>query len=1490
MGGGGSEGGERGGGNPTQSHMFKGGNPPRHTLIWAHHIGNSQFTSTGHVQVKLTEVTDNTSSLGWDTVDYVVDITGDGNTWDAQSSAIGIINLDYYGTLNNGAIQSTAHWRVYKVHYFSGHEEKFVVLIPGYYQSIGYLYNIYALTFSSDCNTQPCLNPNSTPLPHFQFHGGPNWYHSTFTSQTMYQFTQINIDSDPSNIWSNGASLSTTAAQSPLNNYCNLQLYGRGGSQDNFTLANINGGGTATTFNPAEGQAASQKIEAIVAIIDVDNNDNTLVNNFTNTNWAGGANIPWQELTAGFTTNYINNFGVANFPFAFYIDYSENLPLCDEARLVVEGCDDPNNMAYWVHTGVDCNGDAIPANIQLTPSLATWTGECCPDCIHPNGDGVTLSTNPLILNVQSTGPTTIGGTDGYIDVTIVDQGFDATGIPAGLPTGVGNYTFVLQNQDQNDTMCGNTAGLGVGSGSIANNSFTFGNTVLGTNINNGLLQNSGSVASATISAAGTGYTGATSVATTGGTGTGLTVNTTASGTVTGIAINAAGSGYLVGDVITITGGGANATITVTTGSATYAASAIQGYVPGGTSGTAPFGLGTANTEGLRAGCYDVYVFDSSATICLGTLEICCNDPSPIAGCTDNNPGTNGGVALNFDPLATIANNNNCHYCEASTGNLIDGNTPSQISPDISTGISLLDYSSGGGQYPSNTTTSDAYVTISGLSATAAFQNYINDVIDASNIQNADYMVALYKWDVQSTAGSFAASTIVNNGGTPINNQGQGWNVALHTSTLGGAGLTYGYYSIKIWISDPDAVVEIEECYEIIDFIIPVPACVDVNGVATDALGNIVSDPNLYFHDPALCLNNLCCDIVSLTPHGDNDGCTIQYQGQINCFQVTQYHEVILQYYDNGNWVDVVTNTYGTQSTGGVIPVFTPNWSTGFIWNNITFAAYGSGDYRIQWTSLITGQSLCTLYSNIETITLGIWGCMDATLDGQGNHAINYNPLATCSEPCIWCVYGCTDQLAQNYNSLATCDDGSCTYCNTYGCTDPTACNYDSEACRDDGSCTYNCCGCTNILALNYGYNAAGVFVGTPPTCDDGSCMYCEDPPMTYTYTTTAATTITTPSGNGFFCEGNDDGCIHLTVSSTTCLTGTWTLLTCTFYCGISQSDVHMVPATDYAYDTQIDICNLPFNAYTLTLVDCNGCELVINITVPSEGALCGCTDPNAINYEPTAVYDDGTCEYCGCTDENAINYNPGATQNCIPDTCIYPSLTAPCIPTGIDQTIRRLEVCISENGFDYYNKLVTGQSDDCSIMNVWKLILMAYLLKKKGLDCIYNCADANTPDASDVYITCWRLWSTGGPSTGLNDPVQTAINLANGTKQGTHSTVTMFTTGSLYPGDVIKHHISKNIWIFYGPGQSGVPTPVSVAGLDPENASGNLSGYWGFCNDSMRYISNENNINYIDNFINFANTFCRDCDNDPKGLFGSASNLPIPIIQHGIDGIDGIDI
>ena len=48
-----------------------------------------------------------------------------------------------------------------------------------------------------------------------------------------------------------------------------------------------------------------------------------------------------------------------------------------------------------------------------------------------------------------------------------------------------------------------------------------------------------------------------------------------------------------------------------------------------------------------------------------------------------------------------------------------------------------------------------------------------------------------------------------------------------------------------------------------------------------------------------------------------------------------------------------------------------------------------------------------------------------------------------------------------------------------------------------------------------------------------------------------------------------------------------------------------------------------------------------------EGNACGCTNPDASNYDDTAVYDDGSCELevLGCTDETACNYDMDANTD-----------------------------------------------------------------------------------------------------------------------------------------------------------------------------------------------------------------------------------------------------
>ncbi|MDA0913516.1 MAG: M43 family zinc metalloprotease [Bacteroidetes bacterium] len=57
---------------------------------------------------------------------------------------------------------------------------------------------------------------------------------------------------------------------------------------------------------------------------------------------------------------------------------------------------------------------------------------------------------------------------------------------------------------------------------------------------------------------------------------------------------------------------------------------------------------------------------------------------------------------------------------------------------------------------------------------------------------------------------------------------------------------------------------------------------------------------------------------------------------------------------------------------------------------------------------------------------------------------------------------------------------------------------------------------------------------------------------------------------------------------------------------------------------------------------------------------CGCTDPDACNYDAAAANDDGSCDYScqGCTDSTACNYDPDATDD--DGSCVFPTEGFPC--------------------------------------------------------------------------------------------------------------------------------------------------------------------------------------------------------------------------------------
>jgi hypothetical protein len=292
--------------------------------------------------------------------------------------------------------------------------------------------------------------------------------------------------------------------------------------------------------------------------------------------------------------------------------------------------------------------------------------------------------------------------------------------------------------------------------------------------------------------------------------------------------------------------------------------------------------------------------------------------------------------------------------------------------------------------------------------------------------------------------------------------------------------------------------------------------------------------------------------------------------------------------------------------------------------------------------------------------------------------------------------GCLDPLADNYNPNATVEDGSCLY---LGCTDVTACNFDPTALDDDGTCTYP--GCTDVNACNF--NAAA-------GCDDGSCL--------------AA------------------GCVDILAcnydASAACDNGSCTYPGC--------NDVTACNYNAAAGCLEEGSCTYPEFAY-----DCNGnC-----INDGNNNGICdpfdnlGCTDPNADNYNPNAIQEDGSCIYVGCTDAAACNYDATALTD--DGSCTYPSETCldcagVCIEdTDADGTCDCLEIegCTNPASVNY-NPLATEFDGSCILgcMDVFAINYNAQANEDDGsciyqvLGCTYPTACNYNPEATTDNNTC----------------------------------------------------------------------------------------------------------------------------------------------------------
>ena len=234
--------------------------------------------------------------------------------------------------------------------------------------------------------------------------------------------------------------------------------------------------------------------------------------------------------------------------------------------------------------------------------------------------------------------------------------------------------------------------------------------------------------------------------------------------------------------------------------------------------------------------------------------------------------------------------------------------------------------------------------------------------------------------------------------------------------------------------------------------------------------------------------------------------------------------------------------------------------------------------------------------------------------------INYDPLTmqffTLDTlvniwPCAPPVSGCTNPFALNYDSLASLDDGSCDFIE--GCINSNASNYDSTAYQfvtglitPGGSC--------NLTQWTQNY------VGID------SADYWSNPSLFEV-------------GNKFYVNSEMDLYYIDFVSQV-------------------QGNCNFPAVLVYVVVTEAE-ADGDFNTFTTPVIN-----VAANVGEPWMLDNChfiyGCTQPNALNYDPTAGVDNGTCiNIPGCTDSTSMNYNPAATLddgNCGtggPTVCSY---------------------------------------------------------------------------------------------------------------------------------------------------------------------------------------------------------------------------------------------
>ncbi len=243
-----------------------------------------------------------------------------------------------------------------------------------------------------------------------------------------------------------------------------------------------------------------------------------------------------------------------------------------------------------------------------------------------------------------------------------------------------------------------------------------------------------------------------------------------------------------------------------------------------------------------------------------------------------------------------------------------------------------------------------------------------------------------------------------------------------------------------------------------------------------------------------------------------------------------------------------------------------------------------------------------------------------------------------------------------------------------------------------------------LITIAFGFSASINAQNIPgATCDSAIPVECG---LSYT-----GSTVGVPTSGSSLCANEGTGG-QIWYSYTASETGAAAVSTCGssfdtrlhIYSGTCDGLICLAENDDYcAFQSRVIFSVTAGESY---LIRCGGFSIqegLYTMTVACGANTEGCTNASAVNFNPTAIFDNGTCVYAGCTDSIAMNYNPMATiddGSCMAWVfgCTNPAAANYDSAANSDNGSCIIEGCMDATAANY-NALATIDNGSCQYCN-----------------------------------------------------------------------------------------------------------------------------------------------------------------------------------------------